>query len=111
MSTPTRSPRNRGAGTALRVSTACASAQSATVRAIGPTVSKLGASGNTPSSGIDPCAGLSPTTPHAAAGIRTEPPVSVPSASGTIPAASAAALPLLEPPATRSGATGLTVSP
>ena len=43
--------------------------------------------------------------------MRTEPPVSVPSASGTMPAASATALPLLEPPAMRSGAIGLTGSP
>ena len=95
----------------MPVSTAWASAQSATVRAIGPTVSKLAASGNTPSTGTVPWAGLRPTTPQAAAGMRIDPPVSVPSASGTMPAARAAALPLLEPPATRSGATGLTVSP
>ena len=49
--------------------------------------------------------------PESAAGWRIDPPVSVPSASGTIPAASAAALPLLEPPATRSGADGDCASP
>ena len=95
----------------MPVSTAWASAQSATVRAIGPTVSKLAASGIDALVGTAPSAVLSPTTPQHAAGMRTEPPVSVPSASGTMPAASAAALPLLEPPATRSGAVGLTVSP
>ena len=41
----------RGSGTGVPVSTACASAQSATVRAIGPTVSKVGTSGKTPSVG------------------------------------------------------------
>ena len=45
--------------------------------------------------------------PHSAEGIRSDPSVSVPSAAGTIPAASAAAEPPLEPPAERSGAHGL----
>ena len=110
-STPTRTPRARGAGAGAPVSTAWASPQSATVRAIGPTVSKLGASGKTPSTETAPSAGLRPTTPQAPAGSRTEPPVSVPSARGTSPAASAAALPPLEPPAMRSGCRGLTTSP
>ena len=109
-STPTRTPRARGAGAGAPVSTAWASPQSATVRAIGPTVSKLGASGKTPSTETAPSAGLRPTTPQAPAGSRTEPPVSVPSARGTSPAASAAALPPLEPPAMRSGCRGLTTS-
>jgi hypothetical protein len=74
-------------------------------------VSKLRASGKTPSVDTAPSRGLSPTTPQAAAGIRIEPPVSVPRASGTSPAASAAALPALEPPAIRSGRRGLTTSP
>ena len=42
---PIRSPAIAGGGTSPPVRTACASAQSATVRAIGPTVSKLAASG------------------------------------------------------------------
>ena len=50
----------------------------ATSRAIGPTVSKLGDSGQTPSSGILPQVVLSPAVPQQAAGIRTEPPVSLP---------------------------------
>ena len=40
--------------------------------------------------GIRPRPGLSPTTPHHAAGMRTEPPMSLPSASGTQPEATAA---------------------
>ena len=40
--------------------------------------------------------------PQKAAGWRTEPPVSVPSATGTSPAATAAADPPLDPPATCS---------
>src|ERR671914_798679 len=54
--------------------------------------------------------GLSPTTPQNAAGMRIEPPPSVPTASGTIPAATAAALPPLEPPAVRLGSHGLRVA-
>ena len=50
----------------------------ATVRAIGPTVSKLGASGQTPSSGMRPQVVLSPAVPQQAAGMRMEPPVSLP---------------------------------
>ena len=44
---------------------------------------------------------MRPTSPHNAAGMRTEPPVSVPSAAGAIPAATATADPEDEPPATR----------
>ena len=52
-----------------------------------------------------------PSTPQNAAGWRTEPPVSVPSASGTMPAATAAAEPPDEPPATRSGSSGWRTGP
>src|SRR5207249_3924101 len=45
-----------------------------------------------------PREGLSPTTPQHEAGIRTEPPPSLPSASGPSPAATCAAAPPLEPP-------------
>ena len=85
--------------------------QPATDRAIGPTVSKLGASGKTPSAGTSPHVGLKPTTPQHAAGSRIEPALSVPSAASQRPAASAAPLPPLEPPGIRSGASGLTTAP
>jgi hypothetical protein len=49
-----------------------------TSRAIGPTVSKLGESGQTPSSGMRPHVVLRPAVPQQADGIRTEPPVSLP---------------------------------
>src|SRR2546421_7759631 len=52
-----------------------------------------------------------PTTPHSAAGWRMDPPVSEPSASEANPAATAAALPPLEPPGTRDGSRGLRVAP
>ena len=42
--------------------------------------------------------GLKPTTPQKAAGRITEPPVWEPRAAGHIPAETAAAAPLLEPP-------------
>ena len=84
---------------------------SGTDRAIGPAWSKLGASGKQPSSGTRPWLGLKPTTPHHAAGIRTEPPESVPRAASASPAASAAAEPPLEPPARRPGATGFGTVP
>ena len=48
--------------------------------------------------------------PHEAAGWRIEPPVSVPSASGAMPAATAAAEPPREPPGTRA-VPGLRVGP
>src|SRR5687768_17528423 len=44
------------------------------------------------------------------AGCRTEPPVSEPRAPQHIPAATAAALPPLEPPGTRAGSHGLRVT-
>ena len=55
--------------------------------------------------------GLSPTIPHSAAGWRIEPPVSVPIAHGAAPAATAAALPPLEPPGTRERSHGLSTGP
>ena len=49
-----------------------------------------------------------PTTPHWAAGQRIEPPVSVPSAPAARPAATATALPPLEPPVDSAGPSGFT---
>jgi hypothetical protein len=49
--------------------------------------------------------------PQQAAGIRIEPPVSVPRAASASPAASAAAEPPLEPPASRSRASGFGTVP
>jgi hypothetical protein len=51
--------------------------------------------------------GLIDETPESAAGIRSDPAVSVPMAAGTMRAASAAADPPLDPPAIRSSAHGL----
>ena len=68
-------------------------------------------SGKTPAVLIRPKEGRSPTTPHSAAGMRTDPPVSVPRASGTRPAATATAEPALDPPAIRPGSCGLAAGP
>ena len=105
------SPSSRGSGTGSPVSTDQASATSATVRAIGPTVSKLGQSGKTPSTGIRPQLGFSPTTPQQDAGSRIEQPVSVPRPRSQRPSASAAALPPDEPPVVRPGRSGFCTVP
>src|SRR5499426_2496355 len=55
--------------------------------------------------------GLSPNSPQQLAGIRIDPPPSVACAIGTIPAATAAAEPPLEPPAVCSRLHGLRVGP
>jgi hypothetical protein len=55
--------------------------------------------------------GFKPNTPHSDDGTRMEPLVSDPSAMGTWPAATAAALPPDEPPATRARSCGLCVGP
>ena len=92
-------------------SAAIAASHSSTVRAIGPAWSKLGASGKQPSSGTSPHVGLKPTMPHQAAGMRIEPPESVPSPTSASPAASAAPFPPLDPPASRPGAIGFGTVP
>ena len=58
-----------------------------------------------------PYVGFRPTTPVSAAGWRTEPPVSVPSAHTAMPLATAAALPPLDPPGTMSRSHGLCTGP
>ena len=82
-------------------------AVSAIERAIGPAWSSVSASGRIPPIGTRPCVGLIELMPHIAAGMRTDPAVSVPVVTGTIRAASAAADPPLDPPAERSSAHGL----
>ena len=98
---------SRASGAAI---TSSISARSATVRAIGPTC-ETGPNGLAGQAGTRPNVGLRPGSPQNAHGIRIEPPPSVPSASGTIPAASAAELPPLEPPGVMRGSHGLRVTP
>src|SRR5262245_39604679 len=54
-----------------------------------------------------PRLGLNPTSPQIEAGMRSDPPPSLPWASGTRPAATAAAAPPLDPPAVAPGDHGL----
>ena len=61
--------------------------------------------------GTVPDPGLMPNSPHAAAGMRTEPRPSVPCATGTSAAATAAADPPDEPPGVRRRSHGLRVMP
>ena len=68
-------------------------------------------SSSAPVRGMSPCVGLKPTTPQNAAGRITEPLVCEPIAPGTMPAATAAAEPLDEPPGVRAGSCGLRVLP
>src|SRR5579884_114012 len=91
--------------------TRISSTQPRTSAAIGPTWSNDGASGNTPSVGTSPYVGFSPAMPQHAAGIRIEPPLSVPSAASASPATIAAADPPLDPPAVRPGASGFGTTP
>ncbi len=55
--------------------------------------------------------GFRPTSPQALAGMRIEPPPSLAWATGTMPEATAAAEPPLEPPGERERSQGLRVAP
>ncbi len=68
-------------------------------------------SGTTPAVEIAPNVPLKPTMPQYAAGIRTDPPLSVPMLIGTIPAATAAADPELDPPVALVRSCGLWTGP
>ncbi|MNT08205.1 hypothetical protein D3C72_1429400 [compost metagenome] len=85
-------------GPAIRAVSSIASRVS---RVSGPMVSSVVDSATAPCRLISPRVVLSPVTPFRAAGIRTEPPVSEPSAAGASPAATATPDPLDEPPGTR----------
>ncbi len=60
-----------------------------------------------PPTSTTPNVGFRPTMPQTDAGARTEPPVSVPGARSTRPAASATAEPDEEPPGIRDSSCGL----
>ena len=87
--------------------TASALAQSATLRASGPTESSVVLKGNAPSVGMRWRLGLKPVIPQSAAGMRTEPPVSLPIAISHMPSAAATAAPADDPPGTRARSRGL----
>src|SRR5262245_32066843 len=71
----------------------------------------LVAEGWLPGWGMRPKLGLKPTRPQNDAGMRIDPPPSDAVANGTIPAATAAAEPPLEPPGVRAGSQGFRVTP
>jgi hypothetical protein len=77
----------------------------------GPAWSQVQDSGSAPANGIASKLGLKPTTPQNAAGIRTEPPVSLPSPATPIPVATHTPAPLEDPPAWRDGSCGFFTSP
>ena len=77
-------------------------AASRTVWVIGPAVSWLWLIGTIWPRETRPTVGLSPTTPFTAAGQVIEPSVSVPTAAAAKPAATATALPELEPQGLRA---------
>ena len=83
---------------------------SAAERVIGPSVEMVPPP-ITPCRLTSPRVGRKPYTPHSEAGSRIEPSASPPIATGTRPAASAAAHPPDEPPAVRAGSCGLRVAP
>src|ERR1044071_5973538 len=86
------------------------SAASATLFAIGPTWATVprGEGGH---AGTRPKVGLMPKRPENAQGMRIEPPPSVPTASGPMPEATAAAAPPEDPPGVFAGFQGLRVMP
>ena len=108
--TPSRRPPSGTASSGTKSSpaiTASALAQSATLRASGPIKSSENDNGNAPSVGTRHALGLKPTMPHSAAGMRVEPPVSVPIAMSHMRSAAATAAPDEEPPGTRARSAGL----
>jgi hypothetical protein len=73
-------------------------AASRTVRAMGPSTESVNQGARLGHAGTLPGEGLKPTTLQKAAGLRREPPMSLPSASGSILQARATAAPPLLPP-------------
>src|SRR6266702_4018633 len=92
--------RENGSAGSTPTSTSNATRASPTVRVNVVTQSSVGQAGNTPLVETRPRVGFMPTMPLNAAGTRPLPAVSVPSANGTTPDATATALPALLPPLT-----------
>ena len=81
------------------------------MRAMGPSTANGSQGADTGQCGTRPGVGRSPSTPLQAAGLRSEPPRSLPSAIGTMRQASATAPPPLDPPAERVVSQALRVTP
>src|SRR5688500_11012836 len=78
---------------------------------MGPSTERVNQPRSTGQEGTRPGEGLSPTTLQKLAGLRSEPPMSLPSASGTMPQARATAAPPLLPPQVLVRSCGLSVRP
>ena len=91
--------------------TASAAQASSVVNANTETQSRVRQAGTTPWVETSPRLGLRPTMLLSMAGTRPEPAVSVPSASGTSPAATATAEPELDPPGISFGSRVLRGTP
>ena len=89
---------SRGSAPAIKSVSSAASCMS---RVMGPIESRVPDNGNAPCRLINPHVVLRPVMPFNEEGIRTEPPVSEPSAAGARPAATATPDPLDEPPGVR----------
>src|SRR5207247_11432770 len=87
------------------------SPRSLTVRAIGPSRLNVDQPSTVGHVGTRPVEGRMPATPQKLAGLRSEPPISVPSAIGTMPQASATAPPPVLPPHVFVRSYGLRVEP
>src|SRR5579859_5591673 len=85
------------------------SAMSSTLRAIGPWTVRLRSILKAGLCGTRPMLGRKPTTPQKDAGLRSEPPISVPWATQAVPVASATAAPPEEPEAEREVSQGFRV--
>ena len=92
------------------VITSISAAESRTVRVIGPACDSV-PNGLGGKNGIRPYVGFSATVPVNPAGMRTDPPPSVPTDHGPMPSPTAVALPPLDPPDVFSGSHGLPVTP
>src|SRR4051794_5526688 len=91
--------------------TSSSAAASRTVRASGPDVPSPSEPETYGAGDTRPREGLMPTSPQQDAGMRIEPPPSLACATGSRPAATAAAAPPLEPPGVRVGSHGLRHAP
>src|SRR5437899_6154495 len=99
---------DRTSGPAIALSN---SATSATLRAIGPSTLSGDHGRRAGQVGTRPGDGRNPTTEQKLAGFRSDPPMSLPSASGSMPQASATAAPPLLPPQVFDLSYGFLVAP
>src|SRR3954462_11415228 len=107
---PVRGSENGSCGSSPAIASS-SSAQSSTLRAIGPCWLRLMSTLPLGVCATRPTLGRNPTTPLKLAGLRKLPPMSEPCASHAIPVANATAAPPDEPAAERDVSQGLRVGP